>query len=79
MISVTIDEEITAKVNKIRELKKQIEILEKEVQVSTRKLQATPTGTYFITLPRDWCDARGLKKGSLVTISEQKNSLLIIP
>jgi len=79
MINMSIEEEITSKVNKIKELKMQIESLEKDVSVKTRKLQATLTGTYFITLPRDWCDAHCLKKGSLVTISQQKDSLIIIP
>jgi hypothetical protein len=76
---MSFEEEITSKVSKIKELKQQLEILEKQVQVSKRKLQSTATGTYFISLPRDWCETHGLKKGSLVTISEQKDSLIIIP
>ena len=76
---MSVEEEITSKVNKIKELKQQIEILEKQVQVSTRKLQATATGTYFVSLPKDWCETHGLKKGAVVTISEQKDSLIIIP
>jgi len=78
VICLSIEEDITSKVNKIKELKQQIKILEKQVQVSTRKLQSTATGTYFISLPKDWCEAHGLKKGSVVTISEQKDSLVII-
>jgi hypothetical protein len=76
---MSLEEEITSKVSKIKELKQQLEILEKQVQVSKRKLQSTATGTYFISLPRDWCETHGLKKGSVVTISEQKDSLIIIP
>lgn len=76
---MSIEEEISSKVSKIKELKQQLEILEKQVQVSKRKLQATATGTYFISLPKDWCDSHSLKKGSVVTISEQKDSLIIIP
>jgi hypothetical protein len=76
---MSLEEEITSKVSKIKELKQQLEILEKQVQVSKRKLQSTATGTYFISLPRDWCETHGLKKGSVVTISEQKDSLIFIP
>lgn len=74
-----IEEEIISKVSKIKELKQQLQILEKQIKVSQRKLQATATDTYFITLPKDWCNAHDLKKGSVVTISEQKDSLIIIP
>jgi hypothetical protein len=76
---LTAEEEISKKVNKIRELKEQIESLEKEVHVKTRKLQSTRTGTYLLALPKDWCNKHGLKKGSLVTICEQESSLIIIP
>jgi hypothetical protein len=76
---MTIEREVTSKVSKIKELKQQLEILEKQVHVSERKLQSNATGTYFISLPKDWCESHGLKKGSVVTISEQKDSLIIIP
>lgn len=76
---MSIEEEITSKVSKIKELRQQLEILEKQVQVSKRKLQANATGTYFISLPKDWCELHGLKKGSVVTISEHEDSLIIIP
>jgi hypothetical protein len=76
---MAIEREVTSKVSKIKELKQQLEILEKQVQVSERKLQSNATGTYFISLPKDWCKSHGLKKGSVVTISEQKDSLIIIP
>jgi hypothetical protein len=76
---MSFEEEITSKVSKINELKKQLEVLEKQVQVSKRRLQSTATGTYFISLPKDWCKNHSLKKGSVVSISEQKDSLLIIP
>jgi len=76
---MSFEEEITSKVSKINELKQQLELLEKEVHVSKRRLQSTATGTYFISLPKDWCEEHGLKKGSFVTISEQKDSLIIIP
>ena len=76
---MSIEEGVTSKISKIKELKKQLEILEKQVKVSKRKLQATATETYLISLPKDWCELHGLKKGSVVTISEQKDSLIIIP
>ena len=76
---MAIEREVISKVSKIKALKQQLEILEKQVQVSERKLQSNATGTYFITLPKDWCASHGLKKGSVVTISEQKDSLIIIP
>jgi hypothetical protein len=76
---MSIEEEITLKVSKIKELKQQLEILEKQVKVSKRKLQTTATKTYLISLPKDWCESHGLEKGSIVTISEQKDSLIIIP
>ena len=76
---MSFEEDITSKVVKIDELKKQLEILEKQVRVSKRRLQSTAMGTYFVSLPKDWCKTHGLKKGSLVTISEQKDSLIIIP
>ena len=76
---MSLEGEITSKVSKIKELKQQLELLEKQVQVSKRKIQSTATGTYFISLPKDWCKTHSLKKGSVVTISEQKDSLIIIP
>jgi hypothetical protein len=78
-VILSIEEGITSKIGKIKELKQQLEILEKQIQVSKRKIQATATETYFVSLPKDWCEAHGLKKGSVVTISEQKDSLIIIP
>jgi hypothetical protein len=73
------EEKLTAKVSKIKELRQQLAILEKQVKVSERKLQANATGTCFISLPKHWCESHGLKKGSVVTISEQNESLIIIP
>ena len=75
---MSLEKEITSKVSKIKELKQQLEFLEKQVKVSNRKIQANATGTYFISLPKDWCESHGLKKGSVVTISEQKDNLIII-
>jgi phosphate uptake regulator len=33
-----------------------------------RKIQQTPTGTFFVCLPRDWAQKNGLKKGALVNL-----------
>ena len=76
---MSLEGEITSKVSKIKELRQQLELLEKQVQVSKRKIQSTATKTYLISLPKDWCEKHGLKKGSVVTVSEQKDSLIIIP
>ncbi len=76
---MTSEAEIKNKVDKIKELQSQIESLQKDVNVVTRNLQATRTGTFFVTLPRGWCEAHKLKKGSQITISVQKDSLIIIP
>ena len=76
---MSLEGEITSKVSKIKELKQQLELLEKQVQVSQRKIQSTATRTYLISLPKVWCEKHGLKKGSVVTVSEQEDSLIIIP
>ena len=76
---MSLGEDITSKVSKINELKKQLELLEKQVKVSKRRLQSTAMGTYFVSLPKNWCKSHGLKKGSVVTVSEQKDNLIIIP
>ena len=73
-----LEEEIKSKVDKIRELQSQIENLQKDVNVVTRNLQSTPTGTFFVTLPKEWCEGHKLKRGSQITISQQKDALIII-
>ena len=35
---------------------------------SITKIQQTPTGTFFVCLPRDWAKENGLKKGALVNL-----------
>jgi hypothetical protein len=74
-----ISEEVKSKVEKIKELKKQIDELEQQVKPLTRKIQKTPSGTFFVCLPKDWCKEHGLDKGSTVIISEQKDCLIIVP
>ncbi len=43
-----------------------------------RKVQRTPTGTYFVCLPRIWSEKNGLKKGELVELKELSNGKLSI-
>jgi phosphate uptake regulator len=43
-----------------------------------RKVQRTPTGTFFVCLPRDWADKHGLKKGILVALHETSDGKLCI-
>jgi phosphate uptake regulator len=43
-----------------------------------RKVQRTPTGTYFVCLPRTWSEHSGLKKGTLVALNESADGKLFI-
>jgi phosphate uptake regulator len=43
-----------------------------------RKVQQTPTGTYFVCLPRPWSEKHGLKKGELVELNELSDGKLSI-
>jgi phosphate uptake regulator len=43
-----------------------------------RKIQQTPTGTFFVCLPRDWARQKGLKKGSLVCLDETTDGKLVV-
>jgi len=43
-----------------------------------RKVQRTPTGTYFVCLPRAWSEKHGLKKGELVELNELSDGKLSI-
>jgi phosphate uptake regulator len=44
-----------------------------------RKVQRTPTGTFFVCLPRSWAEQHGLRKGTLVALDETDGKLLIDP
>jgi phosphate uptake regulator len=46
--------------------------------VDLRKVQQTPTGTFFVCLPRTWAGAHGLKKGVLVALDETSDGKLFI-
>jgi phosphate uptake regulator len=43
-----------------------------------RKVQRTPTGTFFVCLPRSWADQHGLEKGKLVELDETGDGKLLI-
>jgi len=43
-----------------------------------RKVQRTPTGTFFVCLPRSWAEKQGLKKGTLVALDETSEGKLLI-
>lgn len=43
-----------------------------------RKVQQTPTGTFFVCLPRNWSRENGLKKGTLVALNETSDGKLFI-
>jgi len=43
-----------------------------------RKVQRTPTGTFFVCLPRSWSEEHGLQKGSLVALGESSDGKLFI-
>jgi phosphate uptake regulator len=43
-----------------------------------RKVQRTPTGTFFVCLPREWADRHGLQKGSVVAVNEASDGRLFI-
>jgi phosphate uptake regulator len=43
-----------------------------------RKIQQTPTGTFFVCLPRDWAKQKGLKKGDPVCIDVTSDGKLIV-
>lgn len=43
-----------------------------------RKIQRTPTGTFFVCLPRTWANKIDLKKGALVFLKETSDKKIII-
>lgn len=43
-----------------------------------RKVQQTPTGTFFVCVPRDWAQKSGLKKGTLVNLDVTSDGKLLI-
>ncbi len=43
-----------------------------------RKVQRTPTGTFFVCLPRSWAEEHGLRKGTLVSLDETGDGKLLV-
>ena len=43
-----------------------------------RKVQQTPTGTFFVCVPREWAQKNGLKKGSLVNLEMTADGKLLV-
>jgi phosphate uptake regulator len=43
-----------------------------------RKIQVTGGSTYIISLPKDWVDQMGLKRGSVVSISQKDDMTLTL-
>jgi phosphate uptake regulator len=43
-----------------------------------RKVQRTPTGTFFVCLPKSWAEKQGLRKGTLVALDETSEGKLLI-
>ena len=44
----------------------------------SRKIQQTPTGTFFVCLPRDWANESGLKKGIEVNLEVTSDGKLLV-
>lgn len=43
-----------------------------------RKVQRTPSGTFFVCLPKSWAERYGLKRGSVVAVTETSDGRLLI-
>jgi len=43
-----------------------------------RKVQRTPGGTFFVTLPKIWAEDHGLKRGSVISLSETSDGALLV-
>jgi phosphate uptake regulator len=43
-----------------------------------RKVQRTPSGTFFVRLPKPWAERYGLKRGSVVALTETSDGKLLI-
>ena len=44
----------------------------------SRKIQQTPTGTFFVCLPREWANESGLKKGVEVNLEVTSDGKLVV-
>jgi phosphate uptake regulator len=45
---------------------------------AVRKIQQTPSGTFFVCIPKDWAERYGLKRGSVVAVNETSDGKLLI-
>jgi len=43
-----------------------------------RKVQRTPSGTFFVCLPKRWAERYGLKRGSVVAVTETSDGKLLV-
>jgi phosphate uptake regulator len=43
-----------------------------------RKVQQTPSGTFFVCMPKPWATHHGLKRGSVVAVTETSDGKLLI-
>jgi phosphate uptake regulator len=43
-----------------------------------RKVQRTPSGTFFVCLPKSWAESYGLKQGAVVAVTETSDGKLLI-
>ena len=43
-----------------------------------RKVQRTPSGTFFVCLPKPWAERYGLKRGSVVGVTETSDGKLMV-
>ena len=44
----------------------------------SRKVQQTPTGTFFVCVPKAWAQQNGLKKGDLVSLDITSDGKLLV-
>ncbi|MEM2987566.1 MAG: PhoU domain-containing protein [Candidatus Bathyarchaeia archaeon] len=45
---------------------------------TVRRIQRTPSGTFFVCIPKDWAERYGLKRGSVVAVNETSDGKLLI-
>lgn len=43
-----------------------------------RKVQQTPSGTFFVCLPKSWAESRALKRGAVVAVTETSDGRLLV-
>jgi len=43
-----------------------------------RKVQRTPSGTFFVCLPKSWAERQGLKRGTVIAVTESSDGRLLI-